>query len=576
MNIVRIDLNTNEIIIEKIKENSKYYLLGSRGLTSQIVHDEVPPRCDPLGPENKLIIANGLLAGSPFPNSARTSIGAKSPLTNGIKEANVGGRSAMMLARYGIRALIFENQSLSLKIVLINEEGIHLIPYDEYSGLGNYELHKKLLSRYGEKIGIYSIGPAGEYTMRAASIASNDLEGYPSRHAARGGLGAVMGSKRIKAVVICPTKTSKVKMYDLKKFREVSKPFAQTLARTKQNFSLFGTPMMMKGMSGYGGLPTQNFSKGSYSDVDKISGERLHEIIISRGGKKKLACCPTCVIKCSNLVVDEEGNHITSSFEYETMALNGSNLMINDIDKLAQIDHYCDDVGIDTIEFGGTIGIAMDLGKISWGNADKVIEILDSEIRNNTNHGVVYGNGVKNIGEKLNAQRIPHVKGQGISGYDPRVFKAMGVTFATSPQGADHTSGAAIAGRRASQHKIYGELTDNKGKLDLSFELQIYTAVLDSCGTCYFIGPSYETMEIITNALNAMYNLNLTRNDVIHIGEDILKTELEFNKEAGITSEMNNVPEFFRKEPSSPIELTYSVKREDLREFWKRLGHHTY
>ena len=218
----------------------------------------------------------------------------------------------------------------------------------------------------------------------------------------------------------------------------------------------------------------------------------------------------------------------------------------------------------------------MDSGKINWGDADRVIEILDKEIRNNTSHGEIYGNGVKNIGEKLHAKRIPQVKGQGISGYDPRVFKAMGVTFATSPQGADHTSGAAIAGRKASQHKNYGELTDNKGKLDLSFELQVYTAVLDSCGACYFIGPSYETMEIIANALNAMYNLNLTRNDVINIGENILKTELEFNKEAGINSDMNTIPEFFRNEPSNPVELTYIIEKEDLKDFWKRLGHHKY
>jgi aldehyde:ferredoxin oxidoreductase len=576
MDIVRINLDKNLIKKEEIKDKSKYFLLGSRGLTSQIVHDEVIPHCDPLGPKNKLIIANGLLAGSPFPNSARTSVGAKSPLTNGIKEANVGGRPAMMLARHGFRALILENQSTIPRIILINENGISLVPCEEYAGLGNYELHNNLKKQYGENIGIYSIGPAGEYMMRAASIAANDLEGYPSRHAARGGLGAVMGSKRIKAIVIVPPKISKVKIFDLKKFREVSKPFAQMLARTKQNFSLFGTPMMMKGMSGYGGIPTQNFRRGSYSDINKISGERLHEIVTSRGGKKKLACCPTCVIKCSNLVVDEEGNHITSSLEYETMALNGSNLMINDIDKLARIDHYCDDVGIDTIEFGGTIGVAMDCKKITWGDADRVIEILDKEIRNNTDFGILCGNGVKNIGKLLDAPRVPHVKGQGISAYDPRVFKAMGITFATSPQGADHTSGAAIAGRVASHHKDYGELTDNEGKADLSFELQVYTAVLDSCGACYFIGPNYENMEIIANALNAMYNLNLSREDVIHIGENIIKIELEFNKKAGITSDLNDVPEFFRKESSNPVELTYSIKKEDLRGFWKRLEHYNY
>ncbi|MFX0059884.1 MAG: aldehyde ferredoxin oxidoreductase N-terminal domain-containing protein, partial [Candidatus Heimdallarchaeota archaeon] len=477
MKIVRINLTSDLVNIEEIKRDSKYFLLGARGLSSQIVNDEVPPDCNPLDRENKLILANGVLAGSSFPNSARTSVGSKSPLTNGIKEANVGGRPAMMLARLGIRALILEGKSSDLKIIIVNEDGIQILSGDEYKGLGNYSLHEKLKEKYGERVGIYSIGPAGEYLMKSATVAANDLEGFPSRHAARGGLGAVMGSKGVKAILITPTKESKVKVHDLEKFKEVTSPFAKMLAETKETFSIFGTPLMMKAMSTYGGIPTKNFQMGSFDKIEKISGETLHELVIARGGKKRLACCPTCVIRCSNYIVDEDGNHVTSSLEYETMALNGTNLMIDDLDSLAYIDHYCDDVGVDTIEYGGTVGVAMDCGEIDWGDAQKVIRILNEEIRNNTTIGKLYGNGVKVIGEALKAKRVPQVKGQGISAYDCRVFKAMGVTYATSPMGADHTSGAAIAGRVPSQHKDYGELTDNDKKLDLSFELQVYTAV---------------------------------------------------------------------------------------------------
>jgi len=571
MQIVRINVKSFEINYEEISQDSKYFLLGARGLTSQIVHDEVPPKCDPLGPDNKLILANGILTGSPFPNSARTSVGSKSPLTNGIKEANVGGRPSLMLAKYGIRALVFEDESSELKIVLINEKGIELIPSSEYKGLGNYELHQILRSKYGENIGIYSIGPAGEHMMLSATVAANDLEGYPSRHAARGGLGAVMGSKGIKAVVIIPTKESKVKMHDLKKFREASTPFAKELADTKKVFSKFGTALSMRIMSEHQGLPTKNFQMGSFDNISNISGEKLHDLVVARGGKKNLACSPYCVIKCSNLVVDENGNHITSSLEYETMCLNGSNLLIDDLDSLAKIDHLCDDIGIDTIEFGGTAGVAMDCGKLSWGDSDSVFTILDKEIRENTEIGKLYGNGVKNIGEKLNAKRVPEIKGQGISAYDPRVFKGMGVTYATSPMGADHTSGAAIIGRVASQNKNYGELTKNDGKFDLSFELQVYTTVLDSMGCCYFIGPSYENMEIVTAAINAMYNLNLTREDVINIGKHILKIELSFNEKAGITKDMDDVPDFLKEEPSEPSGLKFTFTKEELQNFWKKL-----
>ncbi|TFG21907.1 MAG: aldehyde ferredoxin oxidoreductase, partial [Promethearchaeota archaeon] len=203
-------------------------------------------------------------------------------------------------------------------------------------------------------------------------------------------------------------------------------------------------------------------------------------------------------------------------------------------------------------------------------------EILDKNIRINNEIGKTYGNGVKNIGELLHAQRVPHVKGQGMSAYDPRIFKAMSVTFATSPMGADHTSGAAIAGRKASQHKDYGELTNNKAKLDLSFELQVYTVILDSLGCCYFIGPSYENMEVIANALNAMYNLDLKREDIIKIGENILQAELEFNEKVGIDSESNDVPNFFKKEPSKPRDLTFTFEKGELRDFWKRLNNYSY
>ncbi len=570
MKIARINVDTESIEYEDIKRDSKYFLLGARGLTSQIIFDEVSPNCDPLGQDNKLIIANGLLTGGPFPNSARTSIGGKSPLTNGVKEANVGGRGSMMLATQGIRALILEGKSTNLKIILINNADITLESANNYKGLGNYELHKKLYEKYGQKIAIYSIGPAGELMTKSSSVACNDLEGYPSRHAARGGLGAVMGSKGIKAIIIFPPKKSKVKIHDIKKLRELSKPFTIKLAETKGTFSIFGTALMTKAMSGYGGLPTKNFRRGSFDKADHISGEKLHELVIARKGRKKVSCSPTCAIKCSNIIVDEKGNHITSSLEYETIALNGSNLMIDDLDHLARIDHLCDDIGIDTIEFGVTMGVAMDNGKIDWGDAEKVFEVLE-EIRSGSEIGKLYGNGVCHVGKEIGAERIPHVKGQGISGYEPRVFKGMCVTYATSPMGADHTAGAAIAGRNASRIKDYGELTDNKGKIDLSYELQIYTAVLDSMGCCYFIGPIYENMELIAGAMNAMHDLNLTQSDIIEIGKQILKTELEFNQKAGISQEMNDLPSFFRDEPSNPQDLKVTFSKEELKDFWKKL-----
>lgn len=572
MKIARINVNTESIRYEEITRESKFFLLGARGLSSQIVHDEVPPTCDPLGKDNKLIIANGLLTGSPFPNSARTSVGAKSPLTNGIKESNIGGKPAMMLASHGIRALVLENIANDLKMLIIDENGIEFESANEYKGMGNYKLHTRLREKYGDRVGIYSIGPAGEHLMKAASIAANDLQGYPSRHAGRGGLGAVMGSKKIKAIIIIPIKRSKVKIHDIKGLREISKPFAKELAESKETFSIYGTALMTSAMSEYGGLPTKSFRMGSYEEAENISGEKLHDLVVARNGKKRVACSPTCVIKCSNIIVDENSNHITSSLEYETIALNGSNCMINDLDSLAKLDHLCDDNGIDTIEFGVTMGVAMDAGKIEWGDDNKVLEILDKEIRNNTETGQLYGNGVCHLGKKIDFQRIPQVKGQGISAYDPRVFKAMSLTYATSPMGADHTAGAAIANRSARADRDYGDIFDMKNKEDLSYELQVYTAVLDSMGCCYFIGPSYETMELIAEAINAMHDVKLTREDVINLGKNIIKTELNFNEKAGITQEMNDVPDFMKTEASPPTNLKFEFSKEVLKNFWKKIN----
>ncbi|TXT63762.1 MAG: Tungsten-containing aldehyde ferredoxin oxidoreductase [Promethearchaeota archaeon] len=570
MKLVRINTRKNKIKTQEIEKDTPYYLLGARGLTSTLVFEEVPPKCDPLGKDNKLIISNGLLTGSPFPNSGRTSVGGKSPLTSGIKEANVGGRGAMMLAQHGIRALVLEECADTWKIIIIDEKGIHIEDGVDYVGLGNYDLHSNLYERFGKRIAIYSIGLAGEHKMKASTIAANDLQGYPSRHAARGGLGAVMGSKKIKAIIIKPSKKSQVEMNDIKKFREISKPLAKTLATSKETFSIFGTPLMVHAMSEYGGLPTESFRKGSYEHADKISGEKLHELIMERSGKNRLACSPTCVIRCSNLVKNEKGEHITSSLEYETMAMNGSNLLIDDLDVLAQIDHNCDNLGIDTIEFGCTMGVAMDAGKIQWGNEEQVFEIME-EIKKGSERGHLYGNGVCHLADEINFERIPQVKGQGMSAYDPRVFKGMGVTFATSPMGADHTAGAAIAGRSARSGKDYGDLNENKGKLELSYELQIYTTVLDSMGCCYFIGPSYETMKIVADALNAMYDVQLTRKDVINIGRDILKKEILFNTKAGISEDTNDLPRFFREESSDPVNLKVDLPSEDFKTFWERL-----
>jgi aldehyde:ferredoxin oxidoreductase len=569
--VVRVDVAKSSISYEVIDENSKFYRVGGRALTSLVVAEEVPPNCDSLGPENKLIISAGLITGGSAACSARTSVGAKSALTGGIKEANTGGNTAMLLARQGIRAIIFEGTSNELKILLVKEGEAKLEPANFLKGKGTYETVTILKEKYGNKIGIYSIGPAGELKMKAATVSSLDLQGYPSRHAARGGLGAILGTKGIKAVVIFPTEKNLVEILNPEAFKEHATPFSKYLAESRVKFSTYGTAMTVDIVNELNGLPTKNYRIGRFDKAQNISGQKLVELIQERGGKNRLACSPTCTIRCSNLFVDKDGNHITSSLEYETIAMNGSNLMIGDLDEIAQIDHLCDDVGVDTIEFGVTMGVTMDAGKIEWGDANAVKEILDKEIRKGTEKGVLYGNGVVYTAKSIGVTRIPQVKGQALSAYDPRVFKAMAVTFATSPMGADHTAGAAIYGRKAYSNKDYGDIDESRMKIDLSTELQIFTAVMDSIGCCYFIGPSWRNMEYVANLLNAMHGWNMSAEDVMNWGKEIINMEIEFNKKAGLAEDTNDLPEFFRTEPLEPTGSKFDINKEELASVWKNL-----
>jgi len=568
--IVRINLETKIINIEPVEKGHPYEFYGGRSLSSKILLDEVNPKINPLSKENKLIFASGLLGGTFAPNSGRFSIGSKSPLTGGIKESNVGGLAPTLLCRTGIKALIFGGKASIWQILKIEDDKIELVDADPYVGMNNYELDLQLSKRFGSKIGVFSIGIAGEKQMRAASIASMDLEGYPSRHAGRGGLGAVMGSKKLKAVIIVPPKVNQIKYHDKKSFQQVALKWGKNLQESKKTFSKFGTLIGLMGMNSVHGLPTKNFRSGSFKDADKISGEALHEYLMKNNGKYGVSCSPGCMIRCSNIVFDKKGKHITSSLEYETVALNGSNLLINDLEKLAIIDHVCDDFGLDTIEVGNALAVFMEAGIIKWGDADGCIALL-KEIKNNNKRSLILGNGAVEVGSVLNISRVAQVKGQGLPGYDPRTFKGMGVTYITSPMGADHTAGAAIVNRTPDSDLDYGKLHTPKNKVELSKRLQIFTMILDSMGQCYFIGPNIENIPKLVKMLNARYGWDLNVVDLIEMGQKWLKIERDFNLSAGLSA-IDDLPTFIQKENLSDLpDRSWDIDPKEISSFWDKL-----
>lgn len=569
MKLIRINLSSKQIKEEIIDLKHPLFNYAGRSLSSKIISDEVPVDVLALNQENKLIFASGFLGGTTAPNSGRISVGCKSPLTNGVKEANVGGRAPAYLARLDIRGLIFEGKSDDWVILHINENEIHILDGSKYQGKNNYDLMTQLLAEYPKKSGIFSIGTAGEKQLKAASIASADMEGYPSRHAGRGGVGAVMGSKLLKAIVIEPPSKIRITYQNKDQFKRITKEWGQNLYKAKRGFSKFGTAIGLMTMNTVHGLPTKNFRKGSFAKADQISGKALNDFLIKNKGQYGIPCSPGCVIQCSNLVKDSNGNHITSSLEYETIALNGSNLEIGSIEKLAEIDHLCDDLGVDTIEIGNAIGVFMETGKIKWGDADVVIQLIKN-INQNLEDSLLIGNGAVAVGKHYNISRVAQVKGQGISGYDPRSFKGMGVTYLTSPMGADHTAGAAIKGRKAYTDKDYGELIDPEIKVELSRDLQIFTMLLDSMGQCYFVGPSWDTTEKLSELMNLRYGLNLNPNELKNFGIEWLEMERVYNEKCGLSS-ISEFPKFIQDESLEDIERKWDIPPSELKKFWENL-----
>lgn len=570
MFIYRVNLTTKEVQKEEVPV--KLQGLGGRALTSTIIADEVDPACHALGPKNKLVFAPGLLAGTSAPNSGRISIGAKSPLTGTIKESNSGGLAAIRLAKLGVKALVIEGQADEPVLLKIDKDGIAIEDAAAYIGKGNYELNKLLPEKYGSKVAVITIGPAGEYKMTSASIAVNDPDFHPTRHAGRGGLGAVMGSKKLKAIVIDDAGAPGVAIADQERFKAAGQAFAKMLLAHPvcgQGLPTYGTAVLINILNEAGGLPTKNFRAGRFTGAEKISGEYIHQVISERNGKTSHVCHPGCVMRCSQIYNDANGEYLTAGFEYETVWAFGAQCCIDDIDAIARADRQCDDLGLDTIEMGVTMSVAMEAGIIEFGDAEGMLGLFE-EIKAGTPLGRVLGNGAQFLGRAYGVTRVPAVKGQAIPAYDPRAVKGVGVTYATSPMGADHTAGYSVT---ANILKVGGHVNplEKAGQLELSRNLQIATAAVDSTGLCLFVAfcvlDNPDALPAIVEMLNAQYDLSLTLDDVTELGKYVLQKEREFNKAAGFSAKDDRLPEFF-KEELPPHGTSWDFSGEELDEVY--------
>ncbi len=571
--ILRINMGADGGPKVKTEPAGSYAGLGGRALTSAIVSKEVPPTCHPLSEDNKLVIAPGLLSGSAAAMSGRISVGCKSPLTGGIKEANSGGQPSQMIGRLGYAAIVLEGKPKddTLYRVYINKDKVEIKADPSLKMLGNYAVAEKMKAEYGDKVSCISIGPAGEMKMAAASVAFTDMEFRPTRHAGRGGVGAVMGSKGVKVIVVddagCKARSPK----EVERFKEANKAFVAGLRKhpvTGQGLPTYGTNVLTNVINEAGAYPTKNFMWGRFDGCSKISGETQAETENARGGEGSAThgCHRGCVIRCSGTYYDKDGHYLTKQPEYETVWAHGGNCGIDDLDAIAMLDRLDDDYGLDTIEMGATIGVAMEAGVAKFGDAQAAINLV-KEVGKGTPLGRILGNGAAVTGRVFGVERVPVVKGQAMPAYDPRGVQGIGVTYATTTQGADHTAGYAVT---ANILGVGGSVNPLKpeGQIELSRNLQIATAAIDSTGMCLFIAFAIldqpDTFQALLDLLGSFGGQKLTGDDVVGLGKSILKMEREFNAKAGFTKEMDRLPDYFKKEKLPPHDVTFMVKDADL------------
>ena len=560
-----IELSTQIVDIREL-EGEAIVRAGRYHIAKTLLENNIAT-VDPLSPDNMLIFSAGPFAGSSFSNANRISVGCKSPLTGGIKEANGGGTVAYTMGQLEICGLEFHGASEEWVIVHFKKDGT--VSFDDatdFMGYGTFETADKLREKYGKKISLAICGPVGEYQGLLSGISMTDTDGRPSRLAARGGVGAVMGSKKIKAMVLDMVKMPP--FHDRKKVLDGIKFYAKELQASPsvQAYTKIGTMTMGDYTNYIGALPVNNFTSGTVEgseDEFTMGGDYITALNNSRGGNHSHACMPGCVIQCSNVYVNAEGEEIASPIEYETLGLLGTNCGITNPDDLAALNWIANDLGIDTIETGAMIAVLMDAGLAEFGDVEFMGSVL-GEIRAGTENGRTWAQGTARVGDHYGVHRVPVIKKQAISAYDPRLIEITGVSMMTTAQGADHTAGNVP---RAKSFDMDVEEIKRQ-----SLKAQISNAIPDSLGLCIF-GRSVTdaNIEFIVDTINAAHGTNLKPAFFQQLGIDTLIFEEKFNEQAGFGLEDDRLPAFFYDEPLKPKNRVARFHAEEVQDIFEPL-----
>jgi len=555
--LLRVDLTRNEIREEELKEELAKKFIGGSGLSAKIIYDELPnpAEVDPLSPENILIFMTGPLVGVRVPNSGRHSVCAKSPLTGIWGEANSGGTWGVEFKKTGYDGIIITGKAEKPVYLWIHEGGVEIRDASHLWGKDTFETDEILKEETDKKAVTASIGPSGEKLVKIAAVMN---DGKDARAAGRTGMGAVMGSKNLKAIAVRGDK--EIPVYDEERLKELTKDLGKMIAEKAERMGKYGTANIVIMVEEIGDLPIKNWLQGRWVDgAEKLSGERMAETIL-----KRRYFCKNCVIGCGRIVEIQEGKwklEEQAGPEYETIGAFGSMCLIDDLGAVSKLNEICNRYGIDTISAGSIVAFAMeayekgilkesDIGfPLKWGDADAAVRLTEM-IAKKEGIGALLSEGVRRAAEKLGGLALEmaiHSKGLELPMHDPRAYSSIAVAYATSNRGACHLQGLThpLEGRLVIPELGYSEPLDRfevKGKGIMSAKMQNLMAMFDSLTLCKFLIFGGITVKHLVDWLNATTGWNFTVEEFLKTGERIYNIKRMFNVKCGVSRKDDTMP----------------------------------
>ena len=552
--IARINLTTGDISVEPLDMELAHKFIGGRGLGTKMLYDAGVATVDPFSPENQLIYITGPMTGAAAPSTGRYMVVTKSPLTGMIACSNSGGIWGAKLKYAGWDAIIVEGEAPEWAYIVIDDDKIEIRDASDLVGMKSELIDDTLKERHGQDFSVLNIGPAGEKKVLLAAI-MNDKD----RAAGRSGVGAVMGSKKLKAIVVRATRKNLDNIADIDALKEATKRAMEVIREnpvTGSGLRQLGTAVLVNIVNNIGAFPTNNW-QGSYAEYgDDISGETLADTYLVKAG-----ACYRCPIACARVI--KVGDKVVGGPEYEPLWAYGGNCGNNDLNTIDICNMLCNEYGLDAISTPCTIAAAMELYQrgyiteeecdgypLEWGNTESLIEWTKRMGDPESELAWLMSSGSARLCEHYGHPEISmSVKKQEMPAYDARAIQGIGITYATSNRGGCHVRGYMISPEVLGlPEQLDRTVTTDKAAWAKTF--QDLTAVIDSMGHCLFTSFAMGAPEY-TDLLNAATGTTWTVEEVLNIGDRIYNIERMFNKAAGMKPEDDRLPKRLLEEPVS-------------------------